>query len=707
MDITIGHWLKRRRKALGMSQADLGRLCKCSSATIRKIEADIRRPSPVLAEQLAKHLHVTAAQSDAFMRDVRAPHTPGASAKPVDSLHLGQTNVSQSPLALFGRQHLISSVRRRIVNDGCRLLTLTGPPGVGKTSVAMHAAWEMLEDFEDGVYFVSLGDVDSVEVMCGKVVQALELDERAGAGTAYQRLSTQLRDKHVLLVLDNLEQIAQCAPHVAQLLNECAWVYVLATSRAPLQVRREKDQPVPLLPTPSADELVFDLEAACRHYPSLALFTERAQAVNPNLIWTPATLAAAGAICRRLDGLPLAIELVAAKCRLFTPRELLARLQEVDETRSDSANMLDLGAGGINDMPVRQQSLRNAIGSSYALLGEDEQRLFRQLSVFEGSFDEDALQAFHGEAAPHRRVPAMLHDLVNKNLVVMRHDRAEQRVFHMLSVVRAYASERLQAHGEWHDTAERHARVFLDWAQAAELAIVSGKHQPWFERLERNADNTRAALAWFYAQPDNDDGPRLATALAQYWLRQEHLDEGKHWLSAFLETAPPASPCRAKLNLGLANILHIQGEAALAKTHYTLGLELSHGQGDPSAVANAKLGLAFLALADGDSTTARVYAAHCEEIGARINSLQCSGYAALLQGEVALLESKLDDACRLMRTSSELLSAAGDQLGTSCAMERLGHIENSIAKHTESGRFLQLVISHSPIYTPNSGCTQA
>jgi predicted ATPase/transcriptional regulator with XRE-family HTH domain len=702
VDTTIGHWVKRRRKELGLSQAGLGKLCGCSAASIRKIEADIRRPSVTLAKNLTTQLQFTGAQRDNFMRDIRAPRSRETLAKSVSSAPLTFTNISQSPLPLHGQQSVISAIRRRIINEGGRLLTVTGPPGVGKTSVAMCAAWEMLDDFEDGVFFVTLADVADAEAMFLRIQCIVNpAGFMAGSGQQ-QRLVEYLRNKHLLLVLDSFEHLIDTSALVAQLLNECAWLSILVTSRASLLVRRERDQPVPLLAAPGPDIVITDPERVCKQYPALALFVENASAVAPDIIWTPAVLSAAGAICRMVEGLPLAIELLAPQCRYFSPQELYARLTDADEGFPGAlARVLDYGTRGANDLPERQHSLRAAVGASYILLSSEEQRLFRHLSVFEDRFDEDALRSYDSSFPANGSASLTLHGLIDKSLVrVMQHD-GPSRSFSMLRICREFAAEQLLSSGEFDDAHARHADVMLSWALAAEPLLQADPRHSWLDRLQRNISSVRSALLWLsQARAPGADGPTLAAALTPFWLASGCIDEGARWLSLYLRIAEQQKApgeIHSRLHLACARTAFAQNDLRQTQWHMLHGLSYAAEHDDPIVGTNARLGLAFLALCDGDLNQARDYALSGYATGLKIENPWLCGLACWALGEAAQLSGNQDEARNQLRNSIAALTQVGGYSHIAHIFARLDALERHVEPQSAEATFLAQCLEISKV----------
>ena len=437
---TFGQWLKQRRKTLRLTQRELAQQAGCAEVTLRKIESGDLHPSAPLAASLAKALGATDADLPdivTFARGAGDEYGPAARWSKPRRPH----NLPAELTPLLGREHDIAAVRKRLLSGSARLVTLVGPPGVGKTRLAQAVAEDVLEYFEDGVFFVRLAPIGDPILVAPAVIQALGL-QMGGSNPPALQLRAYLEEKHLLLVLDNFEQIVAAAPLVDDLLRRCPWLHVLVTSRQPLRVRGERQMPVLPLDLPTA------LPGAARptasdvlHYPAIALFAERAEAVQPDFYVSDANAAAVAELCRRLDGLPLAIELVAARVKLLPPAELLARLR----------GSWMLSVDGLRDVSVRQKSLRGAIGWSYDLLTPAEQTLFTRLAVFVGGCTLEAAEAVCAEDEKDPAASCNVLDgvasLLDKSLLHREIDLHGKPRYVMLETVREYALERLAASG--------------------------------------------------------------------------------------------------------------------------------------------------------------------------------------------------------------------------------------------------------------------
>ena len=439
-DPSFGRWLTRRRQFLRLQRGELAARVGCAVVTLRKIEADERRPSRQIAERLAEQLAIPLHERDSFIRVARGE-------LPVDCLSFpgtssaAPTNIPRPATTLVGRIREVEAICALLYRADVRLLTLTGSPGVGKTRLALHVASELSSAFANGVFFVALAPLSEPGLVLAAVAQALSVGASGGQPLA-DRLGRYLRTRQVLLVLDNFEHVLAAAPQLMQLLAAAPYVRLLVTSRVALELSGEHRFTVPPLSVPpSVDtmQLPIAVAEAQERYAAIDLFVQRARVVMPDFALTDANVLAVSEICRHIDGLPLAIELAAARIALFTPHELLARL----------ANRFAFLTSTARDLPVRHTTLWHALDWSYDLLSPADQRLFRRLGVFAGGCTLEAAQAVcNGDRVVGKDVVDGIGTLVAGHLL-QRHEGYDGRSrFGMLETIREYALAQLDASGE-------------------------------------------------------------------------------------------------------------------------------------------------------------------------------------------------------------------------------------------------------------------
>jgi predicted ATPase/DNA-binding CsgD family transcriptional regulator len=467
---------------------------------------------------------------------------------------------------LIGRERLAAEVAHLLQQPGIRLLTLTGPGGIGKTRLALHVAAEVTAAFPNGVRLVSLAAVTDPRRVIPEVAWSLGVPDIGDDGV-FDRLAALLQAKSVLLVLDNVEQVVDAAPQLVDLLAACPRLVILVTSRVRLRVSGERDVVVPPLTVPGAGGRPSPTDVLATE--AVRCFAERAQAVKRDFMVTDENAAVVAEICRRLDGLPLAIELAAAWIKLLSPPALLARLER----------RLPLLTGGGRDLPARQQTMRDTIAWSHDLLPADEQTLFRRLAAFTGGFSLDAADAIAADLGPE--VLEYVASLVDKSLLSPAAGVDDEPRFAMLETIREFGLERLAASGEEDAVRRWHTEYFVSLGERAEPALP-GAPVAWLKRFDADHDNLRAALAWMETTNHGTELLQLTGVLAFFWYYRGHLSEGARWLERALELAPDSAPpaIRARALTGAGLLAHVRGDADRAIARLTDGVACWQEAGD-------------------------------------------------------------------------------------------------------------------------------
>lgn len=560
---SFGFWLTRRRQSMRIQRTDLAARIGCAAVTLRKIEADERRPSRQIAERMAVELALPQQQHELFIKVARGE-------LPVDRLEPAQpstevlSNLPRPTTALIGRQREVAEVQALLGSTEVRLLTLTGAPGVGKSRLALEAALGVQSAFADGTFLVALGPLHDPKLVLTTIAQALQIGAADNHGLI-ERIGRFLRKRQILIVLDTFEHVLAAAPQLSQLLAAAPQLKLLITSRVALELSSEQRFMVLPLLAPPADyqkSALTAVEAQAR-YPAVEMFVRRAQALAPNFSLSNATASIVGEICRRLDGLPLAIELTAARASLFTPAELLTQLDD----------RFALLTSRSRDLPERHLSLRYAIGWSYSLLSPSEQQLFRRLSVFVGGCTIEAIQAVCTDGRDHGPpIVDQIAALVASSLL-QRYEGSDGRSrFGMLETVRAYAQDQLLASAESEALRDRHAAYYLALAEAAERAWDRAEEWAILQRLVATRDNLRAALQRLIDTGDATAALRLNSSLLTFWTTCSALSEARSWIEAALALPRPAST--PALDRALAKVLNVAGYVAAGLGDYGQALDL-------------------------------------------------------------------------------------------------------------------------------------
>jgi len=582
------------------------------------------------------------------------------------TLDVARHNLPVQPTLLLGREQPVADVVELVRRPDVRLVTLTGPGGTGKTRLSLQVAAELVEEFSDGVWFVSLAPVADPALVVSTIAETLSVRESGDAPLREQLLSY-LQDKQLLLVLDNFEHLLAASPIVAELIATRS-VKTVVTSRAPLRLRGEREFPVAPLtlpkrkPPPTAEQL--------SQYAAVRLFIERAQDVRPDFTVTNDNAPAIAEICHRLDGLPLAIELAAARVRMFPPRAMLSRLEQ----------RLLLLTSGARDLPERQQTLRAAIAWSYDLLSEGEQTLFRRLSVFAGGWTLEAAGTVAGSSqSGELRLDVLsgLEALIEHSLVHQLPEHEAEPRFSMLETIRGYAVDQQAASGEAEHLRERHARFFLELSgKAHPPRRGSDQFGPWLAAVETDHDNLRAALTWVIDQREGETALQIATNIGPLWLIRGHFSEGRRWLERIFAADAQASPTLlAKAHAAASMLARAQGDhrASLGNAEQAVELARQGENQEMLALALYTLGGAHQLLTQTERAAVVLEEALAVARGVDGSEAEV-GEILNAQGDVMYALGDRARAVQLVEEGLALKRTAGDTIGVAVCLTMLGSI---------------------------------
>jgi predicted ATPase/class 3 adenylate cyclase len=644
---------------------------------------------------------------------------------PLRTLDAHLHNLPAQTTAFIGREREIEGVCELLRRSDVRLVTLTGPGGAGKTRLSLQAA-ELLATaevprplprrqergsggeglFPNGVWFVALAPISDPGLVASTIAQAFGVRE-AGGRPILDSLKDNLREKQIVLLLDNFEQVVDAAPLVAELLAVAPGLKVLVTSRAPLHLSGEREFAVPPLALPPqeprtknqepglAQDTVLDSRFSVlssveelTQYEAVRLFIERAQAVKADFAVTNANARAVAEICHRLDGLPLAIELAAKRVKLLSPQALLAQLE----------HRLHVLTGGARDLPARQQTIRNTIDWSYNLLDAAEQALFARLGVFVGGFALEAAEAVLGAEgrglseesmapvlSPQSSALDGLASLLDKSLLQHTEGLDDEPRFTMLETIREYALERLAASGEEDQIRQRQADYYLALAEAAERELRRTQEDKWSRRWETERDNLRAALRWYAGHRETAQLARLAIAIWWFWEIRGHWSEGRNWFEqALANGALLSTVLRARTLFGAGWLTCRLSDFTLAHELLDESLALFRGVGDTRGIADALIGLSHVAYGENDYARAQAFCTEGLALSRELGDKSLITLALDQLGFVLYIQGDLAAARTMSEENLELCRELGIGVGIATALSNLGAIAVGEGEYTRA-----------------------
>ena len=578
---------------------------------------------------------------------------------PLATLDARPNNLPAQPTPLLGRDAELAAVKERLRKSGTRLVTITGPGGTGKTRLALQVAADVIDDYAHGVWFVDLGAVTDPALVPAEIANALGVREEGG-GSLEAQVIEHLREQALLLVLDNMEQVLSAGKFVAKLTGACPKLHLLVTSRARLRISGEQEYAVPPLGLPNLRRLPTPDHLLA--YPAVELFVQRAEATKHDFALTAENAPAVAEICVALDGLPLAIELAAARVKLLPPQAMLGKLE----------SRLKLLTGGARDKAERQQTLRGAIAWSYDLLPEGERLLLARLSVFAGGATFEAAEAVcnpDGDLDLFEGLDA----LVEHSLIRQEETDAGEPRFRMLATIREFAGERLDESGDTETFRQLHAEHFRALAEEAKLQLVGKDQAAWLDRLETEHDNLRAAITWSLDAARHEDTLRLAGSLWRFWYVRGHLTEGRTWLGRVLaENGGHAPAVVADALDGAGMLARAQGDVDAARASLMESLERRRASGNGAKTAETLVMLGNVTHHQSDFARAAGYFDEAATLARAAGEKRTLANALSYLGDGAMSQGNIERATELLTEGVSLFRSIGDLRGESINLSTLG-----------------------------------
>lgn len=662
---SFGYWVRRRRKALDLTQSDLARQVFCALSTIKKIELDERRPSRHMAERLADCLFLQGTERDAFLAASQAELAPyqllTISSPIFPRLQPSNLPPPQLQTPFVGYENELAQLTALLQNPNCRLITLVGPGGIGKTRLAIQAASGQAGEtgrYPDGVYFVPLAPLHSPEFIHLAILETLKL-QVPPAQPPRAFLLEAMRQKAILMVLDNYERLSAGTELLIELSQSAPEITFLVTSREPLNLRIEHVFEVKGLEYPP-HESVQEVES----FAALRLFVQTARRVDSEFAWSDENIASAARICRMVEGMPLAIELAASWVRLRTCQEIEGQIER----------NLDILASTMLDVPERHRSIRAAFDASWYLLSSEEQRVFSELSVFRGGFD---LQAAVETAAASEQTLAFL---VGKSLL----RRAAANRYDLHELLRRCSEEKLEAAGKTGRLRDAHLATFLRLAEQSQAGPGLSERS-----LEREIDNFRVSLAWALETHARQAGLRLVSALAPFWHEIGYLQEGSRWLSEVLSMEEGQFPAeRAAALIQLAFLIRSMGEFEHSTTLTQDALSIFSELKDPRGTGLAMMNMGIISYLEGDFGRGAELLERCVGRFQELGEEQALVEALLRLADLHMRQENLEKAAGLWQEALTLARKLGSPQEVAFSLGGLGDV------YRRQGKFLQAVKLH-------------
>ena len=601
---------------------------------------------------------------------------PGLSQEfpPLKSLENLPNNLPAHSTEFIGRKDEVEEIVEYLFNQSVRLLTLTGPGGTGKTRLSQEAAAEMLENYPDGVFFIPLAPISDPELVPTTIARTIGVREGGGL-PPLENLKSYLRDKHLLMILDNFEQVMEATGIVSELLAAAPNLKLIVTSRIPLQVRGEQEFPVSPLDVPGRDVVFEDITSI----ECIQMFVALAQAANPRFEFNSQNAAAVAEICRRLDGLPLAIEIAAARSRMLSPQAMLTRLDE----------SLKLLTGGPRDLPARQQTLRGAIDWSYDLLETADRTLFARLGVFVGGFTLEAAEAV---CNPDDQLDVFIgiETLLNNSLLKFANPKEDEPRFELLQTIREYALEKLTDMGELEEMRQDHAEYFNQKSDQIMWHLYSARSVEILKVLETEQDNYRAALNWSLESPDRIGvGIQIAFRIFWFWYRYGHFHEGREWCERLLQQTGDMGrhPLRATALTCTSVMAMWEGDLNVAMSYAEESLDIWRTIEDPEGMAFSLMSTGIVLINQGKDDQARPLLEQSVDIYKEIGATWFEGTALVHLANVALGQNDIEAALVYLERGEAIARQGGDPWQIAFAVNNRGEVARVLGEYDKAQRY--------------------